>query len=149
MILEYGNMWDIWGKTDLFLITTNSEIKSNGRLVMGRGLAKQALDRFPDIDRLFGNQLLHLNERWRYHILINELEGHQVGAFQVKYHFKAKADLNLIVESTGELVKAIAWHSFKRVDLNFPGIGNGGLSREEVLPVVSLLPDVVHIWEQG
>ncbi len=34
------------------------------------------------------------------------------------------------------------------VALNFPGIGYGGLNRNEVLPIISILPDNVEIWEK-
>ena len=38
-----------------------------------------------------------------------------------------------------------------RIDfnVNFPGIGNGGLNKVDVLPLLSLLPDNVCIWERG
>ena len=33
------------------------------------------------------------------------------------------------------------------VCLNFPGIGHGRLERDEVLPIIKLLPDSVEVWE--
>jgi hypothetical protein len=43
-----------------------------------------------------------------------------------------------------------AWcaeHPDASVHLNYPGIGNGRLRREDVLPIIALLPDQVTIWE--
>jgi len=48
MILEYGNMWTAWEQSDLFLITTNACVKPDERLVMGAGIAKQAVEKLPD-----------------------------------------------------------------------------------------------------
>ena len=49
MILEHGDMWSVFGKTDLFCITTNSFIRRDGQLVMGRGIALAAKKRVPHI----------------------------------------------------------------------------------------------------
>lgn len=38
------------------------------------------------------------------------------------------------------------WKS-KKIHLNFPGIGNGGLKRSNVLPLLERLPDNVKVWE--
>lgn len=146
-IFEKGDMWHIWGKTDLFLITTNSTLNSTGELVMGKGIALEAKNRFPILPKLFGKQLLSLRNRRKYHILINEIDENRIGAFQVKYHWNDRADEILIIESAGELFKTIAFNNFKRVDLNFPGIGAGGLPRSIIYPVMYILPDVVHVWE--
>ncbi len=45
-----GDMWTAYDDADLFLITTNSTLKKNGVLVMGRGIARQACDRCPGLD---------------------------------------------------------------------------------------------------
>jgi len=37
-------------------------------------------------------------------------------------------------------------HPDCRIDLNFPGIGNGRLSPDQVLPLIKQLPDNVHVW---
>ena len=31
--------------------------------------------------------------------------------------------------------------------LNMPGVGHGNLSRNLVIPIISQLPDNVHVWE--
>jgi hypothetical protein len=145
MILEKGNIWDMWGKTDLFLFTANSTLKTNGRLVMGKGIALEVRNKIPDIDLDFGMKLDRIGSTYGVmtHIAFNQM----IGAFQVKYNWKHKADRHLIMNSCCKLFYVIVNNNLQRVDLNFPGIGNGGLKREEVLPIVSYLPDCVHIWE--
>lgn len=47
-------MWSAYDDADLFLITTNSTLKKNGALLMGRGIARQARDLFPGLDLALG-----------------------------------------------------------------------------------------------
>lgn len=145
MILEKGNMWDVFGKTDMFCITTNATIKKNGALVMGRGIARQARDKLLGIDREAGKIIADLYDY--YLVRIGVYGDQNVFAFQVKHEYYNKAELDLIRRSSYKLFGKILFYGIERVDLNFPGIGNGGLPREEVLPIISLLPDIVHVWE--
>lgn len=155
MILERGDMWSVFGKTDLFLITTNPIVRKDGAVVMGRGIAKEAATRFPDIPFEIGRQI----ESFRAHSnLYPEKtfpnygvcgfygeERQRIGFFMVKEHWRDMAKLDVIQRSTS-LVRKFT-QDFGRVDLNFPGIGNGRLRREDVLPIIEQLPDNVHVWE--
>lgn len=155
MILEKGDMWSVYGKTDLFCITTNSIIKNNGELVMGRGIALEAKNRFPLIP-LAAARVINKNKKYGLRILFPEYYGADkdqiIGLFQVKYNWKDKADLDLINYSTNELIDftndQLYYQSDLRIDLNFPGIGNGRLNRNKVLPIIEKLPDSVHVWEK-
>jgi hypothetical protein len=146
MILEKGDMWKTFGKTDLFCFTANSTMTKNNRLVMGAGIAKQVKERIPDIDLSLGYALQQLNNSTFgliTHISFNQM----IGAFQVKYHWSDKADLHLIMYSTVKLFSFIVNNKPKRIDLNFPGIGKGKLPEEMILPIISNLPDCVHVWK--
>ena len=66
----------------------------------------------------------------------------------VKSHWKEPARLDIIEQSCKVLSYFLAkYPEISRVDLNFPGIGNGKLKREDVLPLIEQLPDNVHVWE--
>lgn len=144
-IFRTGNMWDQWQESSLFLITTNSTVKKNGRLVMGRGIAQQARDKFPGLDLALGKQI----EYSKYGLLISlDWPRKKLGCFQVKYNWYDKADLDLIKHSTEMLLGFIKTSKPKLVSLNFPGIGYGGFSRDLVLPIISVLPDCVPVWER-
>ena len=53
-----GDMWTAYTTADLFLITTNSTLKTSSHaLVMGRGIARQAKERFPGLDIALGGQI--------------------------------------------------------------------------------------------
>lgn len=150
MILERGDMWSIFGKTDLFLVTTNPVIRKDGAVVMGRGIALEAKTRFPSLPYDFGGILRANNERnlTRKVGYIGEYESQAIGYFMVKDHFAQPAKTSIIEKSAKRLAKfANTVPKEYRIDLNFPGIGNGKLAREDVLPLLEGLPDNVHIWE--
>ena len=148
MIYEYGDMFSIYDSTDLFVITTNSTIKSNGALVMGRGIAKQVRDKFKDVDKDIGAFIYEIcgsEGLYGFRPSPNFPQG-KLGIFQVKYHYADKASLTLIHASTVMLRDWAKEHSDIRIDMNYPGIGYGGLSIITVEPFVQMLPDNVHVW---
>jgi len=57
---EIGDMWGAYATADLFLITTNATITARGTLVMGRGIARQAQDRFPGLAEALGQHILNI-----------------------------------------------------------------------------------------
>lgn len=154
MILHKGDMFDVWGKTDLFMFTSNPIVNKQGLAVMGRGIAKQLADRIPTIRKDFADKILsdpwHMPSGW-----FATYDEQPVGYFMVKSHWAEPAKLEIIKRSLGSLVDYITeevaiWENKDlRIDLNFPGIGNGKLKREDVLPIIQYLPDNVHIWEYG
>ncbi len=145
-IYEVGDMWSAWEISDLFLITTNGSFSASGKLVMGRGMARQARDRFPGLDRALAKTLRTPGRR--YGLLVSPpWPEAKLGLFQVKLRYWEDADPELIRLSTEMLQAWLKQHPDQRVDLNFPGIGNGKLSIAEVQPIISVLPRNVHIWQ--
>jgi len=145
MIYEYGDMFSVWDITDLFMITTNATIKSNGALVMGRGIARRIRDMFPGVDQAIGS---HIETGSMYGILVSpHWPDSKLGLFQVKYNWYENADPELIRYSMEQLEAWVSDHpEISRVDLNYPGIGNGGLPISEVEPIISNMNDKIHIW---
>ena len=154
---ERGDMFSVWGKTDLFLFTSNPIVNKQGLAVMGRGIAKQLSDKVPTIRKAFADYLKRSSGEYAVADLGEYTIGtatQRVGYFMVKHHWRDNAQLDIIEKSVNEL---ISYHTLRdgsgrvvgRYDLNFPGIGNGGLKREDVLPILMQLPDNVHVWEYG
>lgn len=152
MKLRVGNMFDHLEECDVLLVTTNSYIKKDGSLVMGRGAALEIQNYFNDVPQNLGKLILG---NWQYiytegtYGLVFYVDSHvniEIGAFQVKHHFRHRADLSLIQESTDQLKVVSESSPQETFFLNYPGIGNGGLTREEVEPIVSELPNNVHVW---
>jgi hypothetical protein len=144
-----GNMWTAYATADLFLITTNSSIHRDGALVMGWGIARQARDRFPGLAGALGRQILSLcGNQGTYGLLVSPRWSEaKLGAFQVKLHYSQPASLELIRYSTADLCAWCVKHPDASIHLNYPGIGNGRLHHEAVLPIVAQLPDQATIWE--
>jgi hypothetical protein len=144
--LATGNMWDVFESADLFAVTTCNSHYRDGRLIMGAGIAKQARDRVYGLDKEFGR----MAKRVRYGLLVSENWPRQkVAAFQTKIDWREPSKLDVIELSTRMLIDWCAAHPTAWVHLNFPGIGRGGLRREDVLPVIAALPDTVAVWELG
>lgn len=150
-IYEFGNMWSAWDDADLFLITTNATIKRDGSLVMGRGIAKEARDRFPGLDLRLGKAITKTGDP--YGIIISpdweKWPAKKLGIFQVKSHYASPADLELIQISADMLMMIATTLPNTQIHLNYPGIGNGHLLIGQVAPLIANLPETVHIWRKA
>lgn len=145
-----SDMWSAYKTAGLFLVTTNCTVKKSSKaLVMGRGIARQAQDRFPGLDVALGRQILALcGNLGRYDPLVSpRWPVMKLGIFQVKRHYGRPADLKIIEGSTINLKEWAFAHPGIVIHLNFPGIGNGGLPSGIVRPFLEPLPDNVYIWE--
>ncbi|HRQ42154.1 MAG TPA: hypothetical protein PLD25_29900 [Chloroflexota bacterium] len=142
-------MWSIYDEADLFLITANATTTTRGALVMGRGIARQAKERFPGLDATLGGHIQALcSNQGIYGLLVSpRWPAAKLGAFQVKRHYSQPAIMELIQRSTAALCAWCVEHPDAIVHLNYPGIGNGRLRRENVLPIIAQLPEQVTIWE--
>ena len=159
MEIVEGDLWSEVGKADLILFTANAELDRNGALVMGRGAALEAKQRWPALARALGQST---RGRREYGLAFaREMETGsktKVGCLQVKRAWRDPADLKLIDWSVGKLAAAVAkWlanpeHEGRslRVAINYPGIGQGtgGLEEEDVRPILEKhfanLPVVVY-----
>jgi hypothetical protein len=151
-----GDIWSVHYEADLFLITTNATLKQNGALVMGRGIARQARGRFPGLDLALGRHIDRVcggsvdarrSGLSEYGLLVSpRWPAAKLGAFQVKYHYRQLADLDLIARSADALVVWCEAHPQVAVHLNYPGIGNGRLHPDDVWPIVARLPETVTLW---
>jgi hypothetical protein len=143
MILKTGNMWD--EPADLYFCTANSTLTHDGRLVMGKGSAREMRDRYPGIDKMFGQ---HCKPGGKYGTLVNRYGNVLLGAFQTKCNWREPSSPDLIQYATSKLLW-ICGHYDYTIFLPFPGIGCGGLTEDEVLPIISVLHDNVAIWRRS
>jgi len=149
MILEFGNMWKMWGKTDLFVITGNASLRQDGCPVMGRGIAKEFRDRFPNVLGDIGYLIegrIYINPY--YGLLTYKTDNQKFGLFQVKRWWHEKASLSIVERSTYELLALAEANKNWRIDVNYPAIGYGGRTIEEIEPIINVLPDNVHVWQK-
>jgi hypothetical protein len=141
-IFKTGEMFHASG---YLIVTTNSFLTSEVKLVMGRGAAWILKMKVPGIDRVFGKMISetcgHLG---RYGILFYQ----RYGALQVKYRFDEKARVELIEFSLRKLAEIARRSPESKFNINYPGIGNGGLSKRDVKSLLDVLPDNVCVWEK-
>lgn len=154
-----GNLWGQRHAVDLLLFTSNSTLDSRKHLVMGAGSAAEAKRWYPWFPVRAGKALQE-TERvgkiyglWIESILEPDHNGHlvwqRIGAFQTKRHWRDAATLCLIAHSIGMLCGLIQCHParYRSVAMPFPGIGQGGVPRHLVLPLLDPLPALVQIYE--
>lgn len=96
----YGDIWEQHKLGRWAVITTNGDTRKDGACVMGRGVAKQAADKFPNLPFKLGEALRTGGNK------VHIFDYLHIITLPVKYHWKAQADLDLIEKSLQQLV---AW----------------------------------------
>ena len=124
-----GNIWDFYDQGHWIVITTNSVV-SGGKNVMGKGIALEAKKRFPDLPRIIARHLLSSGN------VAYPIYQYRLISFPTKYHWRAGSDINLIAESAEMLRDGVNRMQLEAVYLPRPGCGCGGLSWEDVKPVL-------------
>ena len=135
--LDYATRWSL---PDVYLFTGNPVRNARGGVVMGRGAARQVRDAYPGLDLLI---------KTHKPVTFVEVPGgdqQYIGWFQVKHHWRDPADLPLISASADMLASIAGTRQHVTFHLNAPGIGNGKLAWDDVLPVLQHLPDNVLIY---
>lgn len=124
-----GNLWD-YAADNRVVVTTNGTVKLNGQCVMGRGVARDAAKKFPDLPKQLGGLI---KEHGNHVYLLP----HGLISFPVKHNWWELADLELIRRSADELATLWARELQMPVFLPRPGCGNGGLTWDKVRPVIA------------
>ena len=124
-IWTYGNAFNAY-----IVIPTNGSVKKNGECVMGRGLALQAKNRFPDLPKRLGGAIQRNGNR------VYIFENRKLITFPVKHYWWQKADLELIETSAAQLREAIYTSPDELVLIPKVGCGNGGRSWNAVKPIL-------------
>lgn len=126
-----GNIWDFHGSNSYIGVTTNGVIRSNGSLIMGKGIALEARERFKGVDKLLGTLVKNQGNN------VYLLASHGIFSFPTKDHFKDVSPLELIERSCQQLREAMNKVPNKQFYLIPPGCGLGGRDWDtEVEPVM-------------
>jgi hypothetical protein len=124
-----GNIWDYLGSA-LIVITTNGQLTAGGRAVFGRGVARQAAQRFPDLAVRLG----HLLAEGGNHVYSL---GDSIVSFPVEDTPWSIPDLRLIARSARELRALADLNGWQQVVVPRPGCGGGGLLWRDVKPFLA------------
>ena len=149
MQIQQGNLWDYHKRGHWVCVTTNGVVNSVGLLIMGKGVALEAAERFPGLRRLLGEKVRQYGNAPV--LCPNE----RVISFPTKHHWKDTSDLSLI-QASAEGLK-LCWPIVRDfstmagvqplpICLPKVGCGNGGLDwNTQVLPLLSRLLDENYI----
>jgi hypothetical protein len=132
MIDIKADIWDFHKLVYPICITTNGCINSSGNLVMGKGIAKEAKDRFPDLPKILANMIINDGNNVHY------IGKYGLFSFPTKHNWWEKSDIDLIIKSAKQL---ITWSDFNYIGLPRPGCGNGGLQWSYVKPILDEILD--------
>tara|TARA_R100000951_G_scaffold8193_1_gene7427 strand:+ start:801 stop:1250 length:450 start_codon:yes stop_codon:yes gene_type:complete len=129
------------------MFTANLTLNRTGCLVMGAGSALAAKEAWPELPRFFGDWLQNDDGGLLFHAHSN------IGAVHTKDNWKNKSKLHIISNSLDDLIdwmhrqKTVWGMKDLVVHMPYPGISNGGLTREEVAPYLQELPPNVVIHD--
>jgi hypothetical protein len=141
-------LWKQPGHPGMIIVTTNASITKDGRLLMGRGAARQAREKIFGIESACARKIRENCRQYGFmpvRMPFPEEKKVGFGIFQVKQNWSDPANPDLIKLSAHKLAWFAKQHPDWHFRMNFPGIGNGGLSREQVEPLLAVLPGNVTI----
>lgn len=132
-------------RADAICVTTNGVTRSDGRAVMGAGVARIAADRYPGIDKVLGLQIIAGGNHAR---VLHEggvdpwsFESRAIVSLPTKSHWLDPSPVELVMRSAGELVELADERGWESVITPRPGCGLGGLDWEELKPALE------EIWD--
>lgn len=167
-----GDLFDAVGNGDALCLTTNGHINTRGQCVMGRGCARQAVEKWPQINKLLANRI-RMHGNIVNHII--NINGTAIYSFPVKPEFEivnkdktnvvkhmrghadvgsriagwaAVAKLEIILKSAHQLVQIADTLNYKTIAIPRPGCGAGGLEWDYVKPYIESIFDD-RFWVVG
>ncbi len=147
-----GNLFN--SKVDAVIITTNGFVKKDGTAVMGRGVAREAAQRWPFLPELLGAALIDSGNivHWlasQSQVLAGYDGTYDLVSFPVKHNWWEKADMDLIRFSAKQLIRLADKRGWESVALPRPGCGNGRLDWVLVKSAIeSILDDrFIVVWD--
>lgn len=132
---DIGNLWTY--PADAIVITTNGFVKNNGYAVMGRGCAREAVQKEPHLPYWLGQAI---SQDGNFPFYFPTLK---MWTMPVKHNWWEPADINLIESSAIDLVRQMEFvgDNPKVIVMPRPGCGNGQLDWEDVRPVLAEILD--------
>lgn len=148
-----GDLWEAFNEqADAVLIPTNCQINARNQLVMGRGVAVEAKERFPELPKYFGKAVqaqrelclskgfefgVYHSQIWLVPVKILQHAKYQYAVhFPTKIHWTEDSNLELIGRSAKQ-VKTVADHlGWTKIVLPAVGSGLGRLPWDQVQSVL-------------
>lgn len=141
-----GNLWDYQKAGAVLVIAVNGEVSpETGKAIMGKGIARQARDKFWDIDAKLGARITQFGSRcFRFSMDTTPLKTFEwtLITFPTKDKWRLPSDPMLIAQSCTQLVEMSDKFGWEEVYLPRVGTGEGKLSWENtVKPLIESILD--------
>lgn len=140
----FGDIWSMAAASPVpvVCVTTNLQVNSAGRAVMGGGIAREARDAFAGLDKEYGRNLANFRSTFYIGAWPNRfgLKFHLI-MFPTKDHWRNNSIPALIEKSAQDLVGITDAVGFREVLLPRPGCGLGGLQWADVRQLIGPILD--------
>ena len=138
MLEVKGNIWDYYDKGHWICITTNCSINSKGENVMGRGIALQAKQRFPELPKLIGHDIVGCDGI--FPVLYFH---HRIITYPTKHLWSDKtSSINLIKDGAIIIFEFLRYYpEIDKIFVPRPGCGAGKLLWKDVKQVIEPIFD--------
>ncbi len=154
MPIIQDTLWKHPGHPGMIVISANSTIGRDGRLVMATTAAREAAQRIQGIERQCAEAIAAHSVDGFYGFLPvrpsrpdKRIIG--FGIFQTQIEVQSAADPDLIRLSLERLKDFTAMHPDVKIRMNYPGIGEEGLDPLQVAPLLNEIPPTVTICHNG
>jgi hypothetical protein len=138
----------------MIVVSGHASVQEDGRLFLGYEPAREATRRIPGIEQQCAQEVLANAVNGIYGFLpIRPSRPEQriigFGLFQTRINWEGSPDPELIKYSMECLRHYTETHSNLKIRMNFPEIGHGGLSVDDVAPLLLPLPPTVTVCHRG
>jgi len=147
-------LWKNPGNPGMIVVTSHAGVEPGGYLPLRDGPAAEAVRRIPGIEEQCGMLVQQCAVDGVFGFLpVRPSQPDQkiigFGLFQTRVEADASAEPDLIRYSMECLREYAESHAGLKVRMNFPGISTGGLSADQVAPLLLPLPPTITICHSG
>lgn len=124
---------ELWKNKKWTCITTNGYVTIEGKVVMGRGVAKEAKDQYPKLPKQLGDAIK------KYGNTVLVFPDYKIITFPTKYNWFENSNIKLITRSFDQLKLILDTMNIDEIYLPRPGCSNGKLKwlkvKKELEPI--------------
>ncbi len=141
-----GDLWEL-ARGSVLVITTNGCVNNRGECIMGRVIALQAKQHFPEVAKKLGSYIRQYGNRC---FNLGKYGDYTLVSCPTKNDWRQSSSLELITRSAGQLVEMADKFEWPAVYMPRPGCGNGRLSWQQVAPALEpILYERFYIAQGG
>ena len=136
---------DMYASFGTILFGAGSKLTPDGELIIDQEIKERLNTGGRRFEKIFGKILKDTNREMKLFGLVLYC---QYGVFQTGYE-PDELDMTLFKFSMSKVSEKAIENWFERYNIDLSRIGNGNRQRKEVIQVLEMLPDNVHVWNAG